>query len=96
MQIIPIEDAKTFVNGKLINEAVTLQSGKVICSCGFTIITFKWKNILIIFLGDRIIMGESHIFRFNNPQQGEFKVFFFPFHYIFSRVFGLMCSLIIS
>ncbi|CAB4009819.1 kinesin unc-104, partial [Paramuricea clavata] len=45
VQVIPIEEAKTFVNGKLITEAVSLQSG------------------------DRIIMGESHIFRFNNPQQ---------------------------
>ena len=40
MQIIPIEEAKTFANGKLITEAVSLQSGKVTCTtCTFTNLT---------------------------------------------------------
>ncbi|XP_046845010.1 kinesin-like protein unc-104 isoform X2 [Xenia sp. Carnegie-2017] len=47
VKIIPFEEAKTFVNGKLLSEKIALQSG------------------------DRIIMGESHIFRFNNPYQGR-------------------------
>jgi hypothetical protein len=58
---------------------------------------FRCKNCF--FSGDRIIMGESHIFRFNNPQQGAVtlnsKLFAFFLTPPPPCVFGLACGAII-
>ncbi|XP_078380660.1 kinesin-like protein unc-104 isoform X2 [Oculina patagonica] len=47
VKIIPCENSRTFVNGKLVTESTVLRSGA------------------------RIILGNNHVFRFNNPEQAR-------------------------
>ncbi len=77
----PCEEAETYVNGKRVTEPTLLRSGNSSVSrlkprpVGWKTFFFGackmfWPCLLSI-LGNRIIMGKSHVFRFNDPEQAR-------------------------
>ena len=87
VKIIPCENSRTFVNGKLITESTVLRSGKFcneeinftvqLFSCNFRLVSIHFVFLILscslqlYFSGARIILGNNHVFRFNFPDQGR-------------------------
>ncbi|KAH0623907.1 hypothetical protein JD844_007101, partial [Phrynosoma platyrhinos] len=75
----PCEGADTYVNGKKVTEPSILRSGRFICqgkgirqcTLGIPICFHLSTKYVPCLTGNRIIMGKSHVFRFNHPEQAR-------------------------
>lgn len=73
----PCEGAETYVNGKRVTSPIVLRSGNVaadaISRMTWSATTGRLLCLHAGFLGNRIIMGKSHVFRFNDPEQARLE-----------------------
>lgn len=73
----PCEGAETYVNGKRVTSPIVLRSGTSLLkpSAGQRGTPLQVHTCFSIlgFLGNRIIMGKSHVFRFNDPEQARLE-----------------------
>ncbi|KAK7945640.1 hypothetical protein WMY93_001368 [Mugilogobius chulae] len=77
----PCEEAEIYVNGKRVTSPIFLKSGKFLSYQQLS--TGKSKNVfnlslnhlcyVFLYTGNRIIMGKSHVFRFNDPEQARME-----------------------
>lgn len=74
VSIIPMENAKTFVNGNLISESTVLHHVSrtvfpVVLSVILILTWLKHGCYDYVAQGDRVILGGDHYFRFNHPAE---------------------------
>lgn len=74
----PLVGAETYVNGKQITDAVILKQGEAQLSNTHPVFLLDHLDqfaccCVCWLLGNRIVMGKNHVFRFNHPEQARLE-----------------------